>query len=109
MNEAQYEHWLGSYEIIHMKRMTALKKIKLHVLVRENDTHLTSTAYCEYKWVPQEQFPDVSLYIYGDKVAFIEFSERNVTVTVVENKAVTESQRKMFDLAWTSASAGPNA
>lgn len=109
VNEAQYEYWLGSYEIIHMKRMAALKKLKLHVLVRENDTHLTSTAYCEYKWVPQEQFADVSLYIYGDKVAFIEFSERDVTVTVVENRAVTESQRKMFDLAWANASAGPDS
>lgn len=53
----------SAYEPIHMKRMTALEKIKLNVLVRENDTHLTSNAYCEYKWVPQEQFANVSLYI----------------------------------------------
>ena len=44
VNEAQYEHWLGSYEPIHVKRMAALESnAKLRVLVRENDTHLTSS------------------------------------------------------------------
>lgn len=76
--------------------------------MKERDLHLTSTAYCEYRWVPEQRFADVSLYIYGDKVAFIEFSERDVTVTVAESKAVTEAQRKMFELAWENASTRPD-
>lgn len=109
VNEAEYDQWLGSYEPIHANRMTKLEKAKLRVLMKEKDFHLTSTSYCEYRWVPEERFADVSLYIYGDKVAFIEFSERDVTVTVVESKSVTETQRKMFELAWENASSRPDA
>jgi len=108
VNEAEYDRWLGAYEPIHAKRMTQLKT-KLRVLMKKHDLHLTSTAYCEYRWVPEEQFADVSLYIYGDKVAFIEFQERNVTVTVVDSKAVTDCLRKMFELSWANASGSPDA
>lgn len=108
VNEAEYDRWLGAYEPIHINRMAKLEKVKLRVLMKEQDLHLTSTAYCEYRWVPEQRFADVSLYIYGDKVAFIEFSERDVTVTVVESKAVTETQRKMFELAWENASTRPD-
>lgn len=76
--------------------MAQLDKVKLRVLMKEQDTHLTSTAYCEYRWVPKEQFADVSLYIYGSKVAFIEFLEADVTVTIVDNEAVTEALLEMW-------------
>lgn len=108
VKEAEYDQWLGAYEPIHTNRMTKLENVKLRVLMKEKDLHLTSTAYCEYRWVPEKRFADVSLYIYGDKVAFIEFSERDVTVTVVESEAVTEAQRKMFEHAWESASTRPD-
>lgn len=108
VKEAEYDQWLGSYEPIHANRMTKLENVKPRVLMKEKDFHLTSTAYCEYRWVPERRFADVSLYIYGDKVAFIEFSERDVTVTVVESKPVTETQRKMFELAWENALTRPD-
>lgn len=109
VNEAEYDRWLASYEPVHARRMAQLDKVKLRVLMKEQDTHLTSTAYCEYRWVPKEQFADVSLYIYGSKVAFIEFLEADVTVTIVDNEAVTEAIRKMFELAWSTASTEPDA
>lgn len=109
VNEAEYDRWLASYEPVHTKRMAQLGNVKLRVLMKERDTHLTSTAYCEYRWVPEEQFADVSLYIFGSKVAFIEFSKGDVSVTVVDNKAVTETLRKMFELGWVNASMEPSA
>jgi hypothetical protein len=75
--------------------------------LRNDDDYLPSSAYCEYRWVPPEQFADVALYIFGDKSGFIEFMENDVRVTVVENGAVTESLRKMFELAWGLASLKP--
>lgn len=108
VNEAEYDRWLGAYEPIHTNRMAKLEKVKLRVLMKERDLHLTSTAYCEYRWIPEKRFADVSLYIYGDKVAFIEFSERDVTVTVVESKAVTEAHRKLFEESWENASTRPD-
>ncbi len=107
VKEEEFEHWLGAYEPMHMQRMTALKDVKLRVLMKERDLHLTSSAYCDYRWVPESQFADASLYIYGAKVAFIEFSERDVLVTVVDSQSVTECLRKMFELSWTAASVRP--
>ena len=75
--------------------------------MKEQDLRLTSSAYCEYKWIPATQFADVCLYIYGVKVAFIEFSERDVLVTVVDSQSVTECLRKMFELSWINASMSP--
>jgi transcriptional regulator with XRE-family HTH domain len=103
-DEATYDKWLGAYEPAHVKRMTELENVRLRVLMKEQDTYLTSTTYCSYRWVPLERFADVSFYIYGDKYAYVEFFEHDVTVTVVENQSVAIAQRKMFDLAWEHAS-----
>lgn len=108
-NEKDYEKWLGpAYDAMHMKRMADLKIPNLRVLMRDQDTYLPSINYCEYRWVPAEQFADVSLYIYGDKVGFVEFTEHDVRVTVVDNQAVSDALRKMFDLAWENALLQPN-
>lgn len=106
-DETLYDKWLGSYEPIHVNRMMKLKIPRLRVLMREADTVLTSTGYCDYRWVKPDQFADVSLYIYGDKVGFVEFMETDVRVTVVSNTAVTDALRKMFDMAWLNASVKP--
>lgn len=104
IREEDYERWLGSaFDAMHMKRMIALKKENFRILLRDQDVYLPCINYCEYRWVPPEQFADVSLYIYGDKVGFVEFTEHDVRVTVVENQAVTDALRKMFDLAWSNA------
>lgn len=106
-DETLYDKWLGTYEPIHVNRMMKLKISRLRVLMRESDTTLTSVGYCDYRWVKPEQFADVSLYIYGDKVGFVEFFETDARVTVVNNSAVTEALRKMFDMAWENASLKP--
>lgn len=108
VDEARYEQWLGSYEAIHVKRMSALPRNKLRVILKQDDLHLTSTAYCEYRWISHDRFADVSLYIYGDKSAFIEFMDNDVIVTVVGSRSVTEAQRKMFDLTWQAAKTEPH-
>lgn len=106
VNEAKYDQWLGSYEPVHVNRMTKLKS-RLRVLMKDYDLHLTSTSYCEYRWVPAEQFADVSLYIYGTKTAFIEFYDHNVVVTLVDNNLVTDSLRKMFEITWEKSYKSP--
>lgn len=102
-DENDFEKWLGSYITVHQARMIKLNLQKLRILIKENDMFLNSTAYAEYRWLPKEQFADICTYIYGDKVAFIEFSANDVTVTVVHNKAVTGALRKMYDIAWSGA------
>ena len=105
--EALFEKWLGSYDPVHLSRMAKLGKMKIRVLLSEQDLDTSSSAYAEYRWVDFDSFAGVSLYIYGDKTAFIEFSENDVVVTAVDNTSVTVSMRKMFDLMWTHASLKP--
>ncbi len=100
VREALYDKWLGNFEPIHNKRMTAESGSKIRALLKEGDKHLTSQTYAEYRWLKSEQFADTSLYLYGDKCAFIDFQEESVKVTVVEDKAVSDSLRKMFDIVW---------
>ncbi len=97
--ENLYDYWLGGYEPVHNERMTKLGA-KVRVLLRDGDTHLTSSTYAEYRWMAKELFGDSSIYIYGDKLAFVNFSEENVVVTVVDSKPVSESLRKMFEIIW---------
>ncbi|NCC22780.1 MAG: XRE family transcriptional regulator [Alphaproteobacteria bacterium] len=105
--EDVYDHWLGDYEPIHNKRMTELKDIKVRVLLKEGDKHLTSTSYADYRWVKNEFFSDVSLYVYGKKVAFVDFFEDNVIVTVVESERAADSVRKMFSAIWSISLTNP--
>lgn len=104
-DEKLYDQWLGSYEPYHVNRMAALGHVKPRVLIKEGDLNPCRVEYVEYRCVPKHQFSDVSLYIYDCKSAFIEFLENDVVVTVVNNKAVTDSLRKMFEYVWSNMSA----
>lgn len=107
-SENEYEKWIGpAFDAMHMKRMIDLKLEKLRVLLSAEDMNISSVNYCDYRWVPTEQFANVSFYIYGDKVGFVEFTEHDVCVTVVDNYAVTEALRKMFNLTWENALTRP--
>ena len=103
VREELFERWLGEYDAIHMARMARLKQHQVRALLKEHDSYVSSSAYTEYRWVEEDAFADVSFYIYGDKVAFIEFLDNTVVVTVVDNKAVAQSLRKMFDVTWSIA------
>jgi transcriptional regulator with XRE-family HTH domain len=101
VREFLYDRWLGDFEPIHNKRMTSIMDgSKIRALLKEGDKHLTSQDYSEYRWLKAEHFADTSLYLYGEKSAFIDFQDENVKVTVVEDKSVTDSLRKMFDIVW---------
>ncbi len=107
VEEHLFEKWLGAYDSIHMNRMAKLKNRAVRALLKDTDSYVSSSAYTEYRWISEDKFADVSLYLYGDKSAFIEFLENDVVVTVVDSPAVTLAQRKMFELAWSMASTEP--
>lgn len=107
VEEHLFEKWLGAYDSIHMSRMAKLKNRTVRALLKGTDVYASSSAYTEYRWVSEDRFAAVSLYLYGDKAAFIEFLENDVVVTVVDSPAVTLAQRKMFELAWSLAFTQP--
>lgn len=102
-DESLFQKWLGEYEAIHIARMSALQIVRYRVLLQENDTNLRSSAYSEFRWSKSDSFASTCVYIYGDKTAFIDFGNDNVTVTLVDSLSVTTALRRMFDASWNNA------
>ena len=108
VKEDNYSRWLGSYSPIHIKRMSELGGYRVRALLKVGDQTVTASEYAEYRWLPADQFADVSIYYYGDKSAFIDFSENDVQVTVVDNPSVTRALRKSFEVVWASSFKHPD-
>jgi DNA-binding XRE family transcriptional regulator len=102
-DEAIYDYWLSDYLDTHVQRILSLHPLKMRVLINENDTNPASEDYCIYRRVPEAEFFDISIYLYGDKSGFVEFFENDVVVTVVENPTVTKALRRLFNFSWEGA------
>lgn len=53
-------------------------------------------------------FNEHSIYCYGDRVAFLNFEENNVSIYILYNKAFVDSFRLLFDLTWNTVTLIPN-
>ncbi len=94
--------WLGEeFYQRHAERMTKIKNnFDFKVIIQEQDKQLIGSGFVTYRWFPASLFRDKTIYIYGDKVAFIHFTEDDVRVVVIEQEEFAESQRILFDIAW---------
>lgn len=51
--------------------------------------------------VPLEQFPiDIEKNIVGNKVAYFSTQDGKFIITIIENKAIADAERAIFELAW---------
>src|SRR3989338_86381 len=58
----------------------------------------------ETKLVPADKFPlTIEKNIVGNKVAFFSNLEGKLIATIVENKAIADSEKAVFELAWKQA------
>lgn len=106
VNEKNWLRWLGQEDAKRRRdRTTALKGVNAKILIKTGDELQTATDYAEYRTLPESMFKeDVSHYIYGDKLALIKFSEKNVKVTAFKNTDFAEAQRIWFEAIWNQAS-----
>lgn len=89
----------------HLKKMAELKEsinFSFRILVKEGDTYFPASDYAEYRWIDSKYFRTVPFYVYGDKLAIINF-QKGATVHVVESKEIADAQRIQFSLFWDSA------
>lgn len=101
VKESDFEYWLGDQDPIYVEKMNKLTNIDFKVLLKEGDTY-TPAPYIEYRWAPSELFSSVPFYVYGNKFAIILFEE-DVSVYVIESKAVADAQRMQFNANWVHA------
>ena len=102
-DEQQFEKWQGDYADDYLSKMAQIKNIEMQIIIKEGDTYLTASNYAQYRHIPQQYFGGMPTYIYGDKVAEILFSENNVTIYILENKAIADAKRKTFLSLWDNA------
>ena len=97
--------WLGKeWFQSHADRMALLSdKVSFRILAEEGNTNLISTDFAEYRWFPKEKFNDQSMYAYGDRLAFVNFSEEDVTIRILQKQEFADSFKVLFDIAWDTA------
>ncbi len=101
--------WLGKdwYEA-HAKRMSELTNINFKITAEEGDHNFIGNSFAEYKWWPRDLFDERSFYVFGDKLAFLNFMEDDIEVTVLHNSEFSKGFRILFDIAWDHVTKVPS-
>lgn len=86
---------------MHCERMTRILP-NVRVLIKERDRNLIGSSFAQYRAIKHNIFNDQTIYIYGDKVAFITFGKEVETI-VIDKKPITDSLKISFKLIWDSA------
>ena len=94
--------WLGEdHRRLQVERMLAIKdRYRYRVIVEHGDTTAFGSEYAEYRWFPPDLFNDKTLFIYGPKVAFVNFDNDDVQVLVIDQQEIADTQRLFFNQAW---------
>ncbi len=90
----------NDYVEMHVSRMLEIKdKIEARAIVQEGDWHFFGKAYAQYRWLSPENFKRGTLFIYGEKFAYVRFSG-DLTTTLTHDPGMTEMLEQFFDQAW---------
>jgi len=101
--------WAGEEKwAAHTERMTKIKHlIDDKIIIKEDDWFFPADGFAEYRWFPKELFDDQTLYAYGDKLAFINFTEDNVHIYVLPHARFAKGFRVLFNIAWDRVAVKP--
>jgi DNA-binding XRE family transcriptional regulator len=100
-DDSLFLKWTSANAAAHVERVNAIDpKPRYRALIKETDTNVGTSTYCEFRYISKDEFADTCVYIYGDKTAFIDFEEDAVTVTLVDSTKVSSALRRMFETSW---------
>lgn len=96
-----WHEWLGKeWYNMHSKRMAALgDKINVKITVEEGDDVLILKS-AKHKWFPKGLYKNKIFYAYGNKLAFLNFDENSLKISVIKQKEFTDIFRVLYDVAW---------
>lgn len=78
------------------------RKITQKILSRSGDKYRLKGSHLEYRWIPEEYFSAVPMYVYGDRVAFVIWGPPIQSVILV-NPLLAETYKKQFLFMWEHA------
>ena len=106
-DEDKMEALMGDFIPVQRDRMIKIPHLKMKCIIEENDFNL-GAAYAEYRWLPKDKFAAVPFYVYGDKIALIDFDASNgPLVLMINNRTFADAYRHQFDGMWQSAKKPP--
>lgn len=86
-----------------IKRLIQLK-IKTSIIYSESRRgKVRKDKFTEAKFIPEEYSSPSTIYIYGEKVAIISWSEQGLIGVVLKSKGMSDSYKKYFELLWKIA------
>jgi len=104
---AKPENWLAYLSVdwfkMHAKRMAENQdNFNMRIFVEDGNEKLISSFYAIHRWFPKDIEINASqcFYIYGDRLAFVEFITDDVSVTILRNKDLAVGVKTLFDVAW---------
>jgi len=97
--------WLGAeWYANHAVRMEKIKDhLNFRIITHEKQNNLIARSFAQYKTVPKDLFNTQTIYIYGDHVAFFNFTEEEVSIQVIQQPELIRTFHLMFDLLWDYA------
>ena len=109
VDEKNWIKWMGEEAYNqHSERMkTIADKVKSRIIVKEGDDFFIASGFSEYRWFPEDLFNDQSVYVYGTKLALINFSYEDVVITMLSNKEFAKGIEILFDIAWNNVAKEP--
>ena len=92
---------------MHAERMAALgDRINVRITLEEGKTDFILDI-AQHRWVPELEWKEKIVYVYGDKLAFLQFPDDDVKILVLHSEGFAEAFRKMFDITWKNAAVPP--
>lgn len=109
VDEKNWIKWMGQdgYERHAQKMKNIQKPYNFKIIVEENDWFFIASEVAEYRWFPKELFDKQSFYAYGKKLAFLNFSENDVQVMILEQAKFSDGFKVLFNVAWNNVAKIP--
>ena len=103
VNERNWIKWMTQkgYDK-HARRMKKLGNFRFKILVEEGDDFFIADEIAEYRSLPSELFNEQSFYMYGKKVAIVNFRPNDVRILIVNNENVAIGFRHNFNVQWNN-------
>ena len=107
LSNVVHENWIkwmgGERWRNHTERMTKHKDLMdVRIIVKEGDYNFPATEYSKYKWMQEEYFNDKSFYSYHDRLAFLDFKQDDLIVSIMKQPDFAKGYRDLFLIAWNS-------
>jgi transcriptional regulator with XRE-family HTH domain len=114
IGDEDFPRILGDYFLFHVRRMNDIKNLKMRLLIREMPTTKLAeeahSSYREYRLRPKGDSANASFYVYGDKLAILNFElvDNSPQILVISSALAAKAYREQFEVAWKAATPSEN-